>query len=829
MSEKTKRKHVILWGALGGTLCIAIFIGVIVGFSAASIRNIATLSQFETNDPFLPSKLLDRHGRLITEFFSVEKRELIPIEELPLHLIQALITREDQNFFHHPGFSLRGIMRAAWNVATNQYVSGGSTVTQQLAGTLYADRTEISLSRKFRELWWALQLERNYTKNEILEQYLNKMHFGHGTYGVEAASKFFFGHSSRELTIAESAMLVIQLANPSRYSPIRHPNRAKIIQKTVLDEMTRLGYVSANETELSFSSYWQNYDFTRSNTSTAFFDREIQAGHFTEYVRYQLENELLLGNWNINKDGLTIHSTLDLDYQTYAEDFLHTGITKANKVYENNNKKYAGLQEEITPMINLLSLTFNIAPMYVGAQNEQRAAKKFYRESLNTLVDMMSMFTPLPEKSPLRFAIQHSYQETSQDEKRTRVEGALITLDNKTGHILAMVGGSKFESRNQFNRATDAQAEPGSSFKPLYYSAAIEKGVITPATLLYDSPVIFWNDDGTAYKPENYRGSWKGPVLVREALANSMNVPSLKVLERVGFSDALRIASQLLSIPEEEMPLRNMVHKYPVGLGVVAVSPLEMAKAYATFSRAGKSIAPITIRYVEGRDHTILINPEADTLQQLQDNKSTGYQIISPQTAYIMASMLQSTVTDGTLRYAASLVDGFDHPMAGKTGTTQNWADAWTVGFSPYYTTAVWIGFDRGGTNSLGTNQTGAVTAAPIWSRYMKEIHRNLPTKSFIRPSDISDSWVTAQTGLLPPPEYSGRVINEIFIDGTQPTAFDTTNNFQEEQTKLLVDKLKNTFRNSYDFLDLDPLLSVPDLLQTDGTETTPTENPLLD
>ncbi|MFW6251570.1 MAG: penicillin-binding transpeptidase domain-containing protein, partial [Alkalispirochaetaceae bacterium] len=405
------------------------------------------------------------------------------------------------------------------------------------------------------------------------------------------------------------------------------------------------------------------------------------------------------------------------------------------------------------------------------------------------------------------------------ESQRTTVEGALITIENETGHILAMVGGSRFESRNQFNRAVDAKVEPGSSFKPLYYAAGIEQGVITPATMLYDSPVVFWNDDGSPYTPENYRGEWEGPVLVRRALAHSMNVPSLKVLDRVGFSDALETATRLLGIPEREMESRNLVRKYPVGLGIVEAAPIEMARAFATFPNRGQEVEPIAIRYIEDRNGRIVLEPEAE-LRKEQRERSEERRILSEEAAYVMTDLLQSTVESGTLRYAETAAGGFDQPMAGKTGTTQNWADAWTVGFTPYYTTAIWMGFDRGGGNSLGVNQTGAVTAGPVWGKYMKEIHEGLPKREFIQPDGIVEVPVTARSGLLPPATYRGEVVDEIFIAGTEPTRFDQLQQFEDEQRPELVNRLKNHLNNASFSLGAFPLATPIEETRSSDPET---------
>jgi len=798
-----RKKRLVIHILLGVAAFVALVVGVTTGIAVASVDNIRTLERGNDAQAALPTQILDRHGKLITEFFSDEKRELVSIDELPRNLIYALVTREDKNFFQHHGFSVWGTARAAFNIVTGNYVSGGSTLTQQLAGYLYADRSKFTIARKLKELWWAFELEKHWTKYEILEKYLNTMNFGHGNYGVEAASQYFFGHSARDLTVAESVMLVIQLANPSVYSPIRHPNVAREMQRKILNQMVELGYATQDEVDLSFSQYWSNYDFTRSNTSTAFFDRQDKAPYFSEYVRYQLENKYLLGSLDIYKDGFVVHTTLDLDYQKAAQNYMSSGLAHANAVYQQNVQARLAQGTELVPVVDLLSLAFNIPNLRVADAKQRQEALAAYQKDINPLVDVISLMFGTSDQDPLHYASRISYRTTDKVAKRTTVEGALITLDDSTGHILAMIGGSKFESRNQFNRAVDAAVEPGSSFKPLYYSAAIENKVITPATMIYDSPVVFWNDDGTPYTPQNYKGEWEGPVLARYALAHSMNVPSLRVLERVGFGPALHTAARLLGIPEREMVSRNLVRRYPVGLGIVEVAPIEMAKAFATFANQGRQVTPIAIQYIEDRSGKIIMEPEKDLRMEQQKNGGPP-QILTPQTAYIMTNMLQSTVKWGTLSYASRLVDGFNMPMAGKTGTTQNWADAWTVGFSPYYTTAIWFGFDKGGGNSLGTNQTGAVTTGPVWARYMKKIHQGLPPKDFVEPATgITHVTVSARSGLLPTEDYKGPTIDEVFLTGTEPKKFDTMQKYEEQQEPVLVERLRNSIENQNFRLDV--------------------------
>ena len=651
---------------------------------------------------------------------------------------------------------------------------------------LYFDKSDITITRKLREMWVALQLERNWSKNEILEEYLNKSWFGHNTYGVEAASKFFFDHSARELTIAESMMLALQLSSTARYSPLKNPNQSRERQREMLNEMVAFGYASQEEVDASFEEFWQNYDYTRSGTTTAFFEREDKAPYFSEHIRYLLENEILLGSTNIYRDGYRVYTTLDLDHQELGREYLRAGIASANAVYEANISSRASLAAEVfVPVANLLSLTFDIPQLQVSGDKKQQETKNYFNNNLTPLIDLITLMSESNNAEGLRDLIAVSYEAKEYLEKRTTVEGALISIENETGHVLSMIGGNRFEQINQLNRALDARVQPGSSLKPLYYAAAIEKEVVTPATMIYDSPVVFWNDDGSPYTPTNYRGEWQGPVLVRHALAKSMNVPSLRILNRLGFIDAIDIASSLLGIPEKEQISRGFVRKYPIGLGVVSVAPVMMAKAFAVFPNQGRKVTPLFIRYIEDRSGRIIAEPER-RLREEQARQSRELQLISPQTAYVMTDMLQSTVSEGTLRYPTNLVGGFgDMPIAGKTGTTQNWSALWTVGFSPYYSTAVWIGFDEG-SNSLGVNQTGALTAGPIWARYMKAVHEGLEPRDFIRPSSgLSELEVTSRNGLLPPAGYPGNTYIETFRKGTEPEEFDNSDVFQAEMAEL--------------------------------------------
>ena len=777
------------------TVLTAIITGIVLGVVLASTRNIQSVENYTEFDPSLPSRILDSQGRLITEFASDEKREIVSIKDMPQHLIDALITREDQAFWSHPGFTFRGYMRAFVGIITGRNLGGGSTITLQLSGTLYADRRDISFRRKFIELWWALQLERRFSKQEILEMYMNRMIMGPGVYGVEAASKYFFGKSAKNISVAESAILVIQLSSPTRYNPIRNPNIARERSREVLDQMVELGFVSRAEADDSFALYWDNYDYTRVANS-AFFSRDDKAPWFSEYVRRELEG-MLYGSTDLYKDGLTVHTTLNLDYQASADKYMSRYLQQVNTEYtEASSTRLREAERLYAPMAEMLGLMFNLEGMFFQQTKIESRSIDYYNKDLNATVDAMALMFGL---EPLKGITNASYGATKLTVERNTVEGTLVSLDNEKGYILALVGGSKFDQSNQLIRATQARLMPGSSFKPLYYSAAIDSRQFTPGTLIYDAPVIFYNEDGTPYIPLNFLGEWKGQVLVWQALATSMNVPSVKVLDAIGFDAAINRAAALLNVTGAENIRATFPRLYPLALGIIGTTPLSMARAFSIFANQGREITPIAIRSIEDRTGRPILEPEKE-LRADQQRKGSAIQVISPQNAYVMTDMLKRVVTDGTLRYQTNFGSVFTYrdeagkqftiPSAGKTGTTQNWADAWTVGFTPYITTAIWFGFDRPG-NSLGVNQSGAVIAGNAWANYMSEIHRGLPFKDFVRPqSGIMDVTVCSISGLLPTENCDEGTVDLSFYEGTQPKKYCDLHQFKSEQAESTIRRL---------------------------------------
>jgi penicillin-binding protein 1A len=752
---------------LGTAFLLAILLGLALGLALAGIKNYEIAEQMDITQLALPTQVFDIKGRLITEFFSNEKREIIPLSEIPQHLVNAIITREDQNFYSHLGFSPKGILRAAFGYLTGNYQGGGSTLTIQVAGHRHADRTEFSLSRKVVELWYALLLEKLYSKNEILEFYLNEMPFGGGTNGVEAASKFYFKKTVKDITLAESVLLINALASHTKYSPLKNPEVAKERQRQILNEMVALGYTTKEEAEESLQHYWNTYDYTRFSSLGSIFYREDKAPWFSEYVRELLE-ELLLGSQDIYRGGLKVYTTLDLDVQKVADKVMTDYITRANNEYQHQIKpRLEFVESTVLPLTNLLSLAFNIDEIHAsGTSIKKMKAEAHYLEKLNPMLDMLSTVFSLDTlASPANLAFEKQREKQS----ATQVEGALISLGTHTGHIQAMIGGKEFNHYNQFNRTVKAKLQPGSAFKPLYYCEAINSKKFTPGTVLKDRPTVFWNDDGTPYTPLNYVGNWHGNITVRDSLALSLNIPSLKILEGIGFDPAIKTASRLLGVNDPIEIEKSFPRKFPLGLGIASVSPLGMARAFATFPNLGREIEPIAIRYVQDKNGKNILEPEKEIIAR---RKRAEAQILSPQAAYLMVNIMQSTVEYGTLNSVRNYAGGFgEHILAGKTGTTQNWSDGWAVGFSNHVTTAVWFGFDTPG-NSLGRKQAGANVAGWPWGIFMKEIHKNLPPEPFPQPLDgIINVAICKESGLLPDPSgaCTGYIRSEVFISGTAP------------------------------------------------------------
>ena len=484
-----------------------------------------------------------------------------------------------------------------------------------------------------------------------------------------------------------------------------------------------------------------------------------------------------------------------------------------------NTRSHRFAQSELYSNITaLVSLAFNIPALHIDSERVQAKTLSYYRSDLNPIVDMAAMLFGL---NNLKITGTKSTAKVQDELARKTVEGTLICLENNTGYITALVGGSKFDESNQMIRATQGRVQPGSSFKPLLYSAAFDTKLITPATVLEDTPQVFQNQSGVPYIPNNYAGHWQGTVLAWRALARSLNIPAIKVLDTIGFDAAITRSAALLGITDQDEIDRTFPRLYPLALGVISVAPVQMAKAFAIFANQGRRVDPIAIRTVENRNGTIVMDPERD-LRLDQRRRGNAMQVISPQNAYLMASVLQKTITAGTLANASGSGSKFrfknkkngkyfSMPMAGKTGTTQNWSDAWTIGFSPYYTAAVWFGYDKGG-QSLGLDNTGATLAGPPWANFMRAIHEDMPYKDFIRPeTGLTYISVCSKSGMLQTPYCNEGTIALYFLSGTQPTKACTYHEANNVLLEIAKDRLRksnySTGQTPVDIIKTDVLL----------------------
>ncbi|AFT84042.1 penicillin-binding protein [Borreliella garinii NMJW1] len=782
LSLKKINKHKLLIYLTYFTVSFSI---IALSLAISKTINIQKDKNFGYVNPAIPSRLLDINGKQITQFISDENRELMPLRKMPDNLINTLLIREDIGFFSHRGFSLIGIFRAAFNIVLGRYFSGGSTLTQQLAKLLYTNQARRSILRKLHEIWWAIQLEKKLSKYEILEKYLNKVYFGNGNYGIVAASKFFFGKSVNKINTAESVMMIIQLPNAKLYSPLYNPEFSKKIQRAVLNQVVSNGIVKAEIAEKEFNEYWQNYDWTRMADTSAISNKKDQAPYFSEYIRQKILKYLPDGA-NIYKDGYSIYSTLDLEAQKYADKVTNDMINKARTMHNlNRSSETIIINSEIVPVVDAISDLLGIKNLRInGRQYKKLRKRKFYEDNIDLIASFGAILgIDKIDKATKEYIIKNKLT----PKLIAQPEGAMIAIDTTSGAIRAMVGGSGHAKDNEFNRATQAKVQPGSAFKALYFAAAIDLKKITAATMFSDSPVAFLDKNGEVYAPGNYGGKWRGNVLTRQALALSLNIPALRILDKLGFDSAISYSSKLLGITNPKEIEKTFPKVYPLALGVISVSPIQMARAFAILGNSGNEIEPYGIRYIEDRTGRIIVNEEAKILAKI---KSQEYQtqIVSPQAAYIITDMMKSTIQYGTLanqRYTN--LKNFKSDIAGKSGTTQNWADGWAIGYSPYITTAFWVGFDKKG-YSLGISGTGTGLVGPSWGEFMAEYHKNLPKKVFIKPAGIISIPVQAETGLLPEEIADEKIINELFISGTQPI----------EKSKYYKNKLE--FKNTIEF-----------------------------
>ncbi len=714
--------------------------------------------------------------------FLMDNRIPVSYEEIPKPMVKAFIAAEDAEFFQHKGIDYKGILRAMLkNLLARRIVQGGSTITQQVTKTFFLTPKR-SLLRKLREVAYAFGLERDLSKDEILLLYLNNIYLGNGAYGVEAASESYFNKRVEQLNLAEIAMMAGLAKAPSRYSPVNNFRRAKDRQTYVLTRMTELGMISQEQKEKALRT-----SLKIQSRESAYFSK---APYFTEFIRQQVERKY--GKEKLYRQGLRIYTTLDLSLQRAAQRSVETGLKDLDKREGFRGPVRTLPPKEVKELLNKKKESSRPLPpndVFEGVILSKDDSKKLYTiwaEDRKGILPFSEMswalaIKPTPSYRPQKVKtpgdllspgdvvfvrIKDSPKKDQPPlfilEQEPVVQGALLCLDPKAGYVRAMVGGRDF-SESQFNRAIFSRRQPGSAFKPIIYAAALEKGY-TPSTIVMDSPVEYSDPDGTYWAPKNYDQDFMGPITFRNALAHSRNVVTVKILEDIGVGYALKFIKRL----GIESPIKRDLS---IALGTSGVSMPELTSAFAVFANGGERVKPIFFKKIVTMEGEVLEEntPYVEIEEKEEEEEISGTsppvlkeRVISPQNAFIMTHLLQGVVQHGTGQRAKAL----GRPVAGKTGTSSDYSDAWFIGYTPSLLAGVWVGFDD--KTSLGKNETGARAALPIWISFMDRALRNTPVETPKPPKGITLVKVNLETG-LPSDGDSPDTIVEAFIDSSIP------------------------------------------------------------
>ncbi|MDH3504334.1 MAG: PBP1A family penicillin-binding protein [Nitrospirota bacterium] len=744
-------------------LALCIGVGSIAGILWIATRDLPTFDSFQDYHPSLVSRVYADNGEIIGQFF-IERRLYTPIDKIPQAFTQAVIATEDTRFFDHPGLDIVGIGRAAWtNLKKGGRFQGASTITQQLARALFLS-PERTYQRKIKELILAVKMEWVLTKEQILEMYLNQIYFGHGAYGVAAAALTYFDKNVSDLNLPEAAFLAGLPKAPNTYSPYRNPDLAKSRKELVLGRMVEAGYITEEDAQAAMA------------TTLSYRHQSIEpiAAYFLEEVRQHLVDRY--GETLVYKGGLQIYTTLNIAMQKSAEEAVRTGLRQLDKRQgwrgpighvdftkdftppdtfpELQNPKFAfvhGLYRALVTKVTKQSAQILIGNTYKGSIifEDMRWAQRRLEKTgdVGTAVVRDKAFPPqlLKVGDIIEVAPKKGTVESGEFvlEQTPLVEGSLIAMDPRTGAVQAMVGGYDF-TRSQFNRAVIARRQPGSAFKPLIYASALQQG-LTPATLILDAPVVYEDEDlDRVWKPENYEKRFFGTITLREALRHSRNAATVRLLEQIGVPEVVNIASNL----GIRSPLSQDLS---LALGSSSVTLQEITSAYGVFADQGLWLEPYLITHAK--------NPNGEILEQ---HLFEPRQAMTKENAYLITNMLMDVIQSGTGRLAKSI----GRPLAGKTGTTNSYNDAWFVGYAPNLTTGVWVGFD--GVRTLGRLESGAHAALPIWTWFMDQALRNSPVMTFPIPSDIQFAQIDTTTGDLPS-KTSQHIGTEVFRKGTEP------------------------------------------------------------
>lgn len=762
---------------LGVFAGLAVLVGMFSYYG--SDPKLPNLTRLDDYRPKQVTRILDRNGAAIGEL-GTEKRTVVPFAAIPKVLVQAVIAAEDADYFKHGGLDYRGMLRAfIENVLRGRTAQGGSTITQQVVKTMLLS-PERTMRRKVQEIILARELSQKLSKEDVLALYLNQIYYGHGRYGCEEAARYFFGKSVRDINLAEAALLAGLPQSPERLSPRKHPDAAKTRQRYVLGRMAELGFVERKTAEKVAA---EPISLVREPVSA----RGTAAEAVDSVSRALAER---LGENAAFESGTTVATTIDAKLQELARTTLERGLEDLDtrQGFRGPSGHLAGkpLDRHRAELVKGhkggLKDSEIVEAIVLRAEKDPANAKlgKLFvdvglrggDEVKEGVVDLglEPRYTKGPKPLIDRFKAGDLVRVRSAENRR-RAEGAplpltlelgpqaaMVVMEPATHEILALVGGYEYRP-GTFDRSQRARRQPGSAFKPFLYAAAVEAGRITPATIINDAPEVY-----DLWKPQNYeKEQFRGPVRVRTALAHSINTVAIKVLSDLGL-DQMRAFAPRVGITS---PIEQDVG-LSLALGSLSVTPVELANAFATFASGGVYSPPVLIR----------------AIGQQKEQPPPPVQAVKPEVAYVIVSLMRSVIEEGTAHAAVS--GKLRRPAAGKTGTSNGQRDAWFVGFTPDLLVAVWVGFDD--MKKLGKGEAGGRTAAPMWADFMAKATAGRPTKDFVQPPGVIVQRIDKATGLLAAPGQESGTLDEVFIDGTAPTAQAPAAGEESSPDKLLME-----------------------------------------
>lgn len=729
---------------------------IIFSFLIADIVAQPDIEAIELYQPTIPTKIYDIKGEVISEFFT-EQRALVNYKDLPPHLIEAIISMEDNNFMKHAGIDIIGIFRGTiGNMLLGRRPRGASTLTQQVARGIVLKSRERTITRKLREIWVTFQIEKRLTKEEIVTLYFNQIFFGHSVYGVQAASRFYFNKDVQDLNLAECAMLATLPPSPNTYSPINNPNISMQRHKVVLKRMNDMKFITQAEGDIAYKEFWESYTGKIGRRGTTAYSASMdRAPYVTEYVRRILVERY--DEKTLKEEGLKIYTTIDIEKQEAAQKLLTEALRNYNIKYEGGSLDISSVYDRtLLNKLEMLSL--------IVALPEDLAYNKFniaVRDALNKNVSSsLALLSDMFGMENVNDVIME-VMKADEAELSRQIEGALVSINPKNGYIVSMVGGSGFTPRNQLNRVTQARRQAGSAFKPFVYAASMDITNYSPSTIVSDAPIGFVFEDGNSWIPKNYSANFKGDVSLRYALAVSLNIATINVLNYVGVTNAIKYMEPIFKADNDEKKSKRMFNAdLTLSLGTGLFTPLELTTGFATIANEGKEVEPILIRYVTDRHDVMIDNFEEDLKKEIEE-RGGAKQVMSQEVAYLISDILSGVLRGGTAT-SAMYEAKFTRMGAGKTGTSNDWKDAWFVGYTPELATGIWIGFDSF-KYSLGNNQVGGRIAAPIWGKYMVEALKTIKPTWYKKPNNIVNINICAISGKLPSAScYS--IKSELFI-----------------------------------------------------------------